>query len=120
MRTPIRLAGNLKANRIERAPACPHDAGMPIYQYAADGPGCATCRNGIEVLQRLSDPALTRCPDCTTPVHRVVSAPQVISGQAHRSNESHIGKHGFTQYRRAGKGVYEKTVGKGPDFISGD
>lgn len=53
-------------------------------------------------------------------MHRVISAPQVISGQAHRTSESHAGKHGFTQYKRAGKGVYEKTVGKGPAFISGD
>ena len=117
---PNRSGANSKASRIERTPVRPHDAGMPIYQYAADGPGCATCRNGIELLQRLSDPALNACPDCQTPVHRVVSAPQVISGQAHRSSESHIGKHGFTQYRKAGKGVYEKTVGKGPDYISGD
>ena len=117
---PNRRTANSKASRIERAPARPHDADMPIYQYAADGPGCATCRNGIELLQRLSDPALSACPDCQTPVHRIVSAPQVISGQAHRSSESHIGKHGFTQYRKAGKGVYEKTVGTGPDYISGD
>lgn len=120
MLMPVRPARNSKASRIERAPVRPHDAHMPIYQYVADGPGCSRCRNGIELLQRLSDPALSTCPDCTTPVHRVVSAPQVVSGQAHRSSESHIGKHGFTQYRKAGKGVYEKTVGKGPDFISGD
>ena len=28
--------------------------------------------------------------------------------------------HGFTQYKRAGKGVYEKTAGKGPDIITDD
>jgi putative FmdB family regulatory protein len=93
---------------------------MPIYQYAPDGDGCAACRNGIEVLQRLSDAPLERCENCGKPLHRVLSAPQVVSGQAHRLNESHVAKHGFTQYRRAGKGVYEKTTGKGPDFISGD
>ena len=49
-----------------------------------------------------------------------LSAPQVVSGQSHRTSESHVGKHGFTQYKRAGKGVYEKTAGKGPDYISGD
>ena len=60
------------------------------------------------------------CADCGAPIHRVISAPQVISGQAHRTSENHAGKHGFTQYKRAGKGVYEKTVGKGPAYISGD
>ena len=93
---------------------------MPIYQYVAAAPACNACRNGIEILQRLADPPLECCPECGAPVHRVISAPQVVSGQAHRSSESHVGKHGFTQYRRAGKGVYEKTVGKGPDFISGE
>ncbi|MGB0133375.1 FmdB family zinc ribbon protein [Dokdonella sp.] len=93
---------------------------MPIYQYLPDDTGCEHCRNGIEALQRLSDPPLSQCPDCHSSVHRVISAPEIVSGQAHRSSESHVGKHGFTQYRRAGKGVYEKTVGKGPDFISGD
>lgn len=93
---------------------------MPIYQYIGEDIGCDTCRNGIEVLQKISDPPLTTCPECGVAVHRIVSAPNVVSGGAHRLQESHIGKHGFTQYRRAGKGVYEKTTGKGPDFISGD
>ncbi len=93
---------------------------MPIYQYMPDDVACGHCRDGIERLQRLADPALTACPECGAPIHRVISAPQVVSGQAHRTSESHAGKHGFTQYKRAGKGVYEKTVGKGPAFISGD
>ncbi len=93
---------------------------MPIYEYVPDLADCEYCRNGFDILQRLADPTLTGCPECGAPIHRVISAPQVISGQAHRTSESHAGKHGFTQYKRAGKGVYEKTVGKGPAFISGD
>lgn len=106
--------------RIDTGSISTHANGMPIYQYLPDDTGCEHCRNGIEALQRLSDPPLSQCPDCHSSVHRVISAPEIVSGQAHRSSESHVGKHGFTQYRRAGKGVYEKTVGKGPDFISGD
>ena len=98
----------------------PHSPSMPIYQYIPDHESCEHCRDGIELLQRLTDPALSACPQCTAAMHRVISAPQVVSGQAHRTSESHAGKHGFTQYKRAGKGVYEKTVGKGPAFISGD
>ncbi|MEO8459021.1 MAG: zinc ribbon domain-containing protein [Dokdonella sp.] len=93
---------------------------MPIYRYASEHPGCDVCREGIEILQKLSDPPLIACPECGAEVRRVLSAPQVVSGEAHRLKESHVAKHGFTQYRRAGKGVYEKTTGKGPDFISGD
>jgi hypothetical protein len=28
-----------------------------------------------------------------------------------------LSKHGFTQYRKAGGGYYEKTCGEGPDVI---
>lgn len=93
---------------------------MPIYQYVADQPQCDTCRAGIELLQKLSDPALAACPDCGAAMHRVISAPSVVSGSAHLAQESQIAKHGFTQYKRAGKGIYEKTAGKGPAFISAD
>lgn len=95
---------------------------MPIYQYVPDDDdaACEQCRHGIEQLQKLSDPTLSACPTCGAAMHRVISAPAVISGAAHLNRESHIEKHGFTQYKRAGKGVYEKTAGKGPKFISGD
>ena len=39
-------------------------------------------------------------------------------GGSHLLKEGNLAKKGFTQYRRAGGGVYEKTAGKGPDFIS--
>jgi putative FmdB family regulatory protein len=94
---------------------------MPIYEYIASaGPGCPSCRDGFDLLQKLADAPLDACPHCGTPVHRVLSAPQVVAGQAHVLREGHIAKHGFTQYRRVGKGKYEKTAGKGPDTISGD
>ncbi len=93
---------------------------MPIYEYAADGKGCAHCTAHFDVLQKLSEPALAQCPQCNGPIKRIISAPAVAAGQSHVLKESHIAKHGFTQYRRAGKGVYEKTAGKGPQFISGD
>ena len=93
---------------------------MPIYEYAASGKGCAFCEAHFERLEKLSAIALTQCPKCSAPVQRIISAPSVVSGQSHRQKESHLEKHGFTQYRRAEKGVYEKTVGKGPKFISGD
>ena len=90
---------------------------MPIYQYKSSSSGCAVCREGIEVLQRLSDPPLTACPECGAELTRVISAPQVISGQSHVLREGHIAEHGFTQYRRVAKGKYEKTAGHGPATI---
>ncbi|GAB4170530.1 MAG: hypothetical protein Kow0020_04850 [Wenzhouxiangellaceae bacterium] len=94
---------------------------MPIYEYIQhDGSGCARCRDGFTVLQKLADPALVQCPDCGGPVRRVISAPGVISGKSHMLKESNIEKAGFTQYRKIGQGVYEKTAGKGPDIIKSD
>lgn len=93
---------------------------MPIYEYTAITKGCHFCENHFEKMETFSAPALSHCPQCGSEIRRIISAPTVVSGQAHRQKESHIEKHGFTQYRRAGKGVYEKTAGKGPQFISGD
>jgi putative FmdB family regulatory protein len=93
---------------------------MPIYEYAPTTGGCAVCRAGIERLQRLSDPPLAACPECSAPLARVIGAPQVVAGQAHVLREGHLAKHGFTQYRKVGKGKYEKTAGKGPPTISDD
>lgn len=92
---------------------------MPIYEYAPDGGGCARCQGRFDVLQRIADPPLAQCPECGQPCHRVPSAASVAAGGAHRLKESHVGAHGFTQYRKVGKGKYEKTVGRGPDTIEG-
>lgn len=96
---------------------------MPIYEYAksdAGAAGCAHCERGFEVFARISAADLTACPQCGAAVHRVMSAPSVIGGNAHLLKESHFSKHGFTQYKKAGGGVYEKTAGDGPRYISGD
>jgi putative FmdB family regulatory protein len=91
---------------------------MPIYEYAAVAKGCAHCEAHFDVLQKMRDAELTQCPQCGAAVKRVISAPSLAVGGAHLLKESHAEKHGFTQYRRAEKGVYEKTMGKGPKFIS--
>lgn len=93
---------------------------MPIYEYAAVNQGCAHCEAHFDVRQKLSDAELIACPQCGAPVKRVLSAPNVAIGNAHVLKESNVAKKGFTQYRRAGKGVYEKTAGDGPKYISGD
>ncbi len=96
---------------------------MPIYCYQLKSPdsgGCEHCRAGFDALQKLIDAPLHACPECGAAVVRVIAAPNVVSGQAHLLKTDNIGKKGFTQYRKVGKGVYEKTTGKGPDYISGD
>ena len=95
---------------------------MPIYEYTARDTvaGCPHCAAGFEVLARISDPELTHCPQCGAAIKRVISVASVIGGNAHVLKESHFSKHGFTQYKKAGGGVYEKTAGDGPKFISGN
>jgi len=95
---------------------------MPIYRYqvANDQPGCGYCAPGFELMQKMADAPLSQCPQCGAVVRKVITAANVAAGSAHLSNPNHIEKHGFTQYRKVGKGVYEKTAGKGPDYISGD
>lgn len=93
---------------------------MPIYEYQAKGQQhCDFCVNGFEILKKISDPALDRCPQCKSPIVRKISAPN-IGGSGPSLDAANIEKHGFTQYKRAGKGVYEKTAGKGPSVISDD
>jgi putative FmdB family regulatory protein len=91
---------------------------VPIYVYqSTEEPGCPTCNPGFERLQKLRALPLNRCPRCGATVRRVISAPNIASQGAELS-ERNIERHGFTQYRKTEKGVYEKTVGKGPDLIS--
>jgi putative FmdB family regulatory protein len=93
---------------------------MPIYEYhTTTDRHCNFCRAGFDIMQKIADAPLSSCPECQAPVERQLSAPQI-----HRSgpslDASNIEKHGFTQYRRSGQGVYEKTAGKGPDILKDD
>jgi putative FmdB family regulatory protein len=106
--------------RLEFVTKATHHLSMPIYEYAAVGKGCAHCEAHFDLLQKLNEATLVHCPQCGAAITRIVSAPSIAMGNAHLLKESNVEKKGFTQYRRAGKGVYEKTAGKGPKFISGD
>jgi len=91
---------------------------MPIYEYQAAGKDCCEfCQNVFDIMQKLSDEPLNICPECHNPVKRKISRPNLASPAPSLSNEN-IEKHGFTQFRKVEKGVYEKTAGKGPDFIT--
>ena len=91
---------------------------MPIYEYQASGPNsCETCAESFDVLQKIADEPLKLCPECFNPVERKISRPNLASPKPSLSEES-IAKHGLTQFRKVEKGVYEKTAGKGPDFIT--
>jgi len=93
---------------------------MPIYEYQVSGDQhCEYCASGFELLRKINDPKLTQCPKCGAPIIRKISAVN-LGGSGPSLETANIEKHGFTQYKKSGKGVYEKTAGKGPDVISPD
>lgn len=53
---------------------------MPTYEYKAvdSKKSCDHCRSGFEVVQRMKEPAWTRCPKCKSPISRVLFAPAVL------------------------------------------
>src|SRR5262245_2477405 len=53
---------------LTRGHSVPNPDVMPIYEYA-----CGKC-GVIEVSQRLSDPALQKCPNCRRKVQRLISS----------------------------------------------
>jgi putative FmdB family regulatory protein len=53
---------------------------MPTYAYRAvdSRKSCDRCRHGFEVIQRISESALTQCPHCKNTVSRILFAPAVV------------------------------------------
>ena len=41
---------------------------MPIYEYQ-----CQKCHHHFEEIQKLSDPPVTQCPECSGSVNRLIS-----------------------------------------------
>jgi putative FmdB family regulatory protein len=45
---------------------------MPLYEYE-----CDACHHRFEVIQRMSDPLVEKCPKCGATVHKLQSAPAI-------------------------------------------
>ena len=74
---------------------------MPTYEYRAidSDRSCEHCRFGFEIIQRMSEPALTVCPRCKSSVQRVLFAPAVmIKGSPVTETDRKI-----KEYEREGK-----------------
>lgn len=92
---------------------------MPLYEYqCTDQSGCSKCLSGLTRLEKIKDMPITQCPHCNASVRRVISVPHVQRGQAHLLSPKTVQQAGMTQYKKIGKGVYEKTAGRGPRIIS--
>jgi predicted nucleic acid-binding Zn ribbon protein len=94
---------------------------MPTYIYglAADAKksGCDVCRGTFEIQQSITEPALKTCPDCGETIERKPCSPNIVRA---KPSDASMSSAGFTQYKRKGKGYYEKSFGPGPKTIRRD
>jgi len=53
---------------------------MPTYEYQAFDldRSCSHCRPGFEIIQKMTESALTHCPQCKNPIYRLLFAPAVV------------------------------------------
>ena len=81
---------------------------MPIYEYQAakKEQSCPQCAEAFEVIQRMNDAPLSRCPKCGAPVQRLISAPCI--GKSESSFDDRAKNAGFHKLQKLGKGEYEK------------
>ena len=84
---------------------------MPIYEYAHTAGAGPECHQRFEIFQRMADDKLIVCPACGQPCERQISA--VALGGKFSTSDSAVANSGFTKYKKAGDGVYERTVGTG-------
>jgi len=97
---------------------------MPTYVYQIINPD-GSDGDTFEVFQKMSDPPLTKHPESGKPVRRVITAPNIPGNWSdHATNQKlsdkNLDRLGFTKYKRAGDGVYEKKAGRGPNTLSAD
>lgn len=82
---------------------------MPVYVYRAKDrkcEDCDCCRKGVELLQRLDEPPLERCPKCGRPIEKMVSTFHL--GVSQTSVDDRAKAKGMHKLKRLGEGEYEK------------
>ncbi|MDO4549901.1 MAG: zinc ribbon domain-containing protein [Planctomycetia bacterium] len=94
---------------------------MPLYKYEhVSRPGDG-CEKEFEVLQSRTEKALDKCPECGKKCRRLFCGRvAAIKSERDTLSTKNLERHGFTQYKKAGDGFYEKTAGDGPQIISAD
>ena len=98
---------------------------MPTYIYQVITEDDDDSGAIFEVMQPMSEAALTKHPETGEPVRRIPAVPNLPgtwSDAATKSklSDKNLDRLGFTKYQRAGDGTYEKRAGKGPDMITGN
>lgn len=97
---------------------------MPTYVYQVvneDG----SEGDIFEVVQKMSDPPLTKHPETGQAVRRIPAVPTIPGHNSDHAtkkmlSDKNLDRLGFTKYEKAGGGFYEKKAGQGPNVISAD
>jgi len=73
-RFPCVLASNATSRRAEKN-RLQQKRSMPIYEYQVRRPGggCQHCRRPFELIQKIADAPIKRCPACGTQVKKLIS-----------------------------------------------
>ncbi|MBI5115996.1 zinc ribbon domain-containing protein [Candidatus Poribacteria bacterium] len=84
---------------------------MPTYVYRATTGGCRFCKDSFDQKQGINEAPLTKCPECGTPIERVICVPFLKTGRSDKSvlSDSNLKKHGFTKLMNEGGGKFRKT-----------
>lgn len=91
---------------------------MPIYEYELIDDDCGgICEGRFAAIQNLDDDPLKHCPTCGLQCKRVISNVS-IKTKADLTPEQ-AAKRGFTTWKRAKEGEWEKVAGPGVDAIVG-
>jgi putative FmdB family regulatory protein len=89
---------------------------MPVYEYEPLDHDCLICSGRVEVLQGINDEPCEFCPTCGLTVRRVVSRASFALKRG--TDPEKAATRGFTTYKKAQKGAYEKIAGDGPDALT--
>ena len=84
---------------------------MPVYEYGPKGgaPGCDHCRDGFDILQRMTEDALTACPKCGGPIERIMQRAAIATPKTN----TELKNLGFTKLVKRDTGVYENVTQTG-------
>ena len=85
---------------------------MPTYVYEArdNKKSCETCRKGFEIDQSIKENPLKTCPDCGSPIRRIITGVNISPGTSTKTllSDKNLKKHGFTKLVNEGDGKFRK------------
>jgi putative FmdB family regulatory protein len=72
-RLPSASGKCIYCHRWNKQSALIYTYSVPIYEYRSIKGGCAYCKKGFDVIQKMSEKPLTVCPKCGAEVRKALS-----------------------------------------------